>query len=110
MSKIGYNLKKTWNAPNNMFCIDFMGPFPLSNGNLYILIAVDYVSKWVEAVALPSNDSRVVIKFIKEQILNRFVTPRVIISDGASHFMNNIFKTLLVKYGIHNNVATNYHP
>ncbi|XP_061356193.1 uncharacterized protein LOC133300632, partial [Gastrolobium bilobum] len=48
--------------------IDFMGPFPTSYGNKYILVAVDYVSKWVEAVALPTNDSRVVINFIKKNI------------------------------------------
>ena len=54
--------------------IDFMNPFPPSNGNLYILVAVDCVSKWVEAVALPSNDSRVVIKFIKKHIFTYFGT------------------------------------
>nr|GFA79238.1 reverse transcriptase domain-containing protein [Tanacetum cinerariifolium] len=45
--------------------IDFMGPFPSSKGNKYILIAVDYLSKWVEAKALPTNDARVVVKFLK---------------------------------------------
>nr|GEY83412.1 reverse transcriptase domain-containing protein [Tanacetum cinerariifolium] len=45
--------------------IDFMGPFPSSNGNKYILVAVDYLSKWVEAKALPTNDARVVVKFLK---------------------------------------------
>jgi len=45
--------------------IDFMGPFPKSNGNQYILVVVDYVSKWVEAQALPNNDARVVVKFLK---------------------------------------------
>ncbi|GJW19160.1 reverse transcriptase domain-containing protein [Tanacetum coccineum] len=40
--------------------IDFMGPFPSSHGNKYILVAVDYLSKWVEAKALPTNDARVV--------------------------------------------------
>ncbi|GJZ04858.1 reverse transcriptase domain-containing protein, partial [Tanacetum coccineum] len=40
--------------------IDFMGPFPSSRGNKYILVAVDYLSKWVEAKALPTNDARVV--------------------------------------------------
>ena len=45
--------------------IDFMGPFSKSYGNEYILVAVDYVSKWVEAVALATNDARVVIKFLK---------------------------------------------
>nr|GEZ81136.1 reverse transcriptase domain-containing protein [Tanacetum cinerariifolium]GEZ84156.1 reverse transcriptase domain-containing protein [Tanacetum cinerariifolium] len=43
--------------------IDFMGPFPSSKGNKYILIAVDYLSKWIEAKALPTNDARVVVKF-----------------------------------------------
>nr|GEY23635.1 retrotransposon protein, Ty3-gypsy subclass [Tanacetum cinerariifolium] len=42
--------------------IDFMGPFPSSKGNKYILVAVDYLSKWVEAKALPTNNARVVVK------------------------------------------------
>jgi hypothetical protein len=41
--------------------IDFMGPFPNSFGYLYILVAVDYVSKWVEAVACKTNDHKVVV-------------------------------------------------
>nr|GEY88761.1 reverse transcriptase domain-containing protein [Tanacetum cinerariifolium] len=45
--------------------IDFTGPFPSSKGNKYILVAVDYLSKWVEAKALPTNDARVVVKFLK---------------------------------------------
>ncbi|KAL5578548.1 hypothetical protein UlMin_020247 [Ulmus minor] len=66
--------------------IDFMGPFPPSFSNKFVLVAVDYVSKWVEAVALPTNDSRVVIRFLKKNIFARFGTPRAIISDGGSHF------------------------
>ncbi|GJZ52330.1 reverse transcriptase domain-containing protein [Tanacetum coccineum] len=45
--------------------LDFMGPFPNSKGNKYVLVAVDYVSKWVEAQALPMNDARIVIKFLR---------------------------------------------
>ncbi|GJT86154.1 reverse transcriptase domain-containing protein [Tanacetum coccineum] len=60
--------------------IDFMGPFPSSRGNKYILLAVDYLSKWVEAKALPTNDARVVYKFLKS-LFARFGTPRAIISD-----------------------------
>ena len=44
--------------------IDFMGLFPPSFGNLYILVTVDYVSKWIEAAALPTNDAKVVIRFL----------------------------------------------
>ncbi|XP_015167752.1 uncharacterized protein [Solanum tuberosum] len=73
-----------------------MGPFPLSSGNQYILVAVDYVSKWVEAVALPSNDSRVVIKFIKKHIFTRFGTPKAIISDGEN---GECTEEGLVKFG-----------
>nr|GEV27014.1 reverse transcriptase domain-containing protein [Tanacetum cinerariifolium] len=45
--------------------IDFMGPFPNSKGNKYILVAVNYLLKWVEAKALPTNDAKVVVKFLK---------------------------------------------
>nr|GFA54957.1 hypothetical protein [Tanacetum cinerariifolium] len=62
--------------------IDFMGPFPSSRGNNYILVAVDYLSKWVEAKALPTNDARVVCKFLKS-LFARFGAPRAIISDRA---------------------------
>ncbi|KAL6340645.1 hypothetical protein AAG906_010553 [Vitis piasezkii] len=62
--------------------IDFMGPFPMSFGNSYILVGVDYVSKWVEAI----------------------------ISDGGTHFCNKPFETLLAKYGVKHKVATPYHP
>ena len=89
--------------------IDFMGPFPSSRGNQYILVAVDYVSKWVEAVALPSNDAKVGMKFIQKHIFTRFGTPRAMISDGSMHFINNSVHNLLTKYGVRDKVATSYH-
>ncbi|KAL0742243.1 hypothetical protein Bca4012_083756 [Brassica carinata] len=90
--------------------IDFMGPFPSSYGNKYILVAVDYVSKWVEAIASPTNDSRVVVKMFKSNIFPRFGVPRVVISDGGSHFINKVFEGLLKKNGVKHKVATPYHP
>ncbi|KAL5544755.1 hypothetical protein UlMin_008539 [Ulmus minor] len=90
--------------------IDFMGPFPTSFSNKFVLVAVDYISKWDEAVALPKNDSRVVIWFFKKNIFARFGTPRAIISDGGSHFCNKQFDALLSKYGVTHRVATPYHP
>nr|XP_017248025.1 PREDICTED: uncharacterized protein LOC108219212 [Daucus carota subsp. sativus] len=90
--------------------IDFMGPFISSCNNLYILLAVDYVSKWVEVKALPTNTAAVVISFLQKNIFTRFGTPRVIISDEGSHFCNRKFTTLMERFGINHRVATAYHP
>ncbi|CAN6695146.1 unnamed protein product [Malus baccata var. baccata] len=90
--------------------IDFMGPFPSSHGFLYILLAVDYVSKWVDAKATRTNDSRVVADFVKTNIFARFGMPRVLISDGGSHFCNRTIEALLKKYNVTHKVATPYHP
>ncbi|KAK1431640.1 hypothetical protein QVD17_08144 [Tagetes erecta] len=89
--------------------IDFMGPFPLSNGNRYILVAIDYVSKWVEAQALPTNDSRVVVKFLKK-LFTRFGTPRALISDRGTHFCNAVMERALARYGVTHRISTAYHP
>ena len=90
--------------------IDFMGPFLQSFGNLYILLAVDYVSKCVEAVACPRNDTNTVVSFLQKNILSRFGTPRTIISDGGSHFANKIFSKLMSRYGIKHIKSLAYHP
>ena len=90
--------------------IDFMGPFSKSNGNQYILVTVDYVSKWTEAAATPTNDARIIMKFLKKNIFTRFGTSRVIINDGGKHFCNNLFDKLVSKYGVTHKVATVYHP
>nr|GFB03218.1 reverse transcriptase domain-containing protein [Tanacetum cinerariifolium] len=89
--------------------IDFMGLFPSSRGNKYILVAVDYLSKWVEAQALPTNDARVVCKFLKS-LFARFGTPRAIISDRGTHFCNDQFAKVMRKYGVTHRLSTAYHP
>nr|GEV89468.1 DNA-directed DNA polymerase [Tanacetum cinerariifolium] len=89
--------------------IDFMGPFPSSKGNKYILVAVDYLSKWVEAKALPTNDARVVVKFLKS-LFSIFGIPRAIVSDRGTHFCNDQFTRVLIKYGVTHRLATAYHP
>ena len=83
-----------------------MGPFPSSFGYLYILLAVDYVLKWVEAKATRTNDSKVFVDFVKSNIFTRFGTPKAIISDGGIHFCNRIFWALLKKYNITQKVST----
>nr|GEW03163.1 DNA-directed DNA polymerase [Tanacetum cinerariifolium] len=89
--------------------IDFMGPFPSSRRNRYILVAVDYLSKRVEAKALPTNDARVVVKFMKS-LFARFRTPRAIISDRGTHFCNDKFAKVMFKYVVTHRLATAYHP
>jgi len=65
-----------------------MGPFPISFGFNYILLAVDYVSKWVEAKATRINNARVVVDFVRSNIFCRFGVPRAIVSDQGTHFCN----------------------
>ncbi|GKC40758.1 reverse transcriptase domain-containing protein [Tanacetum coccineum] len=89
--------------------IDFMGPFPSFRGNKYILLAVDYLLKWVEAKVLPTNDTRVVYKFLKS-LFTRFGTPRAIISDRGTHFCNDQFSKVMLKYGVTHRLSIAYHP
>nr|GEX82933.1 reverse transcriptase domain-containing protein [Tanacetum cinerariifolium] len=93
----------------NVWVIDFMGPFSSSRGNKYILVAVDYLSKWVEAKALPTNDARVVCKFLKN-LFARFGTPHAIISDRDTYFCNDQFAKVMLKYGVTHRLAIAYHP
>ncbi|GKC90309.1 reverse transcriptase domain-containing protein [Tanacetum coccineum] len=89
--------------------LDFMGPFPNLKGKKYILVAVDYVSKWVRAQALPTNDARVVIKFLK-RLFARFGVPKALISDRGTHFFNSQLEKALQKYGVTHKLPTTYHP
>ncbi|GJU92215.1 reverse transcriptase domain-containing protein [Tanacetum coccineum] len=89
--------------------LDFMGPFPDSRGNKYILVVVDYVSKWVEAQELATNDARVVVKFLKG-LFARFEVPKALISDRGTHFCNSQLEKALQKYGVTHKISMAYHP
>ena len=89
--------------------IDFMGPFPVSFGNVYILLVVDYVSKWVEAKATGTDDARTVSGFVKSHILVRFGIPRAIINDRGTHFCNRVMEALFRKYHVTQKISTSYH-
>ena len=90
--------------------IDFMGPFPSSFRNLYILLVVDYVSKWVEVATCPKNDANTVVELLQRNILSRFGAPRTIIGDGGSHFANKVFDKLMGRFGIKHIMSLAYHP
>ncbi|GJT05545.1 reverse transcriptase domain-containing protein [Tanacetum coccineum] len=89
--------------------IDFMGPFSKSYKFEYILVAVDYVSKWAEAQALPTNDARVVVTFLKK-LFCHFRMPKALISDRGTHFCNKIMEKTMKRYGVNHRFSTSYHP
>ncbi|XP_071723525.1 uncharacterized protein [Rutidosis leptorrhynchoides] len=86
-----------------------MGPFPSSNKCLYILVVVDYVSKWAETKALLTNDAKVVIKFLKS-LFARFGVPMALISNRGTHFANHLMEKVIEKYGVTHRLSTPYHP
>ena len=93
----------------DLWGIDFMGPFPSLDVKEYIIVAVDYVSKWVEAIPTRTKGYREVLRFVMRCLFSRYGCPRAIISNGGSHFNNAHFQALLKKYGVHHHVTDNMH-
>ena len=79
----------------DLWGMDFMGPFPPSFNNLYILLAVDYVSKWVKAIPTRTNDARAMAQFLLSHIFSRFDTPRALIVDNGTHFCNKMIDKVI---------------
>ena len=96
--------------PFDCWGFDFMGPFPSSEGNTHILVAVDYVTKWVEAIPTKSADGETSLKMLLDVIFPRFGVPRYLMTDGGSHFIHGGFRKTLAKYGINHRIASAYHP
>ena len=96
--------------PFDVWGFDYMGPFPASNGYTHILVAVDYVTKWVEAIPTSSADHATSIKMLKEVIFPRFGVPRYLMTDGGSHFIHGAFRKMLAKYDVNHRIASPYHP
>ena len=94
----------------DLWGIDVIGPFPASYNNLYILLAVDYVSKWVEAIPTRTNDAKVVAQFLRSNFFSRFGTPRALITDNGTHFCNKVIDKVLQKYGVRHRTSLAYHP
>jgi hypothetical protein len=90
--------------------IGFMGPFPNSEGCQYILVVVDYVSKWVEALPCRATNVMHSKKMFHEVIFPRYGVSRIVISDEGSHFIDRTFWKALSKVGVDHQIATPYHP
>nr|GEU82509.1 reverse transcriptase domain-containing protein [Tanacetum cinerariifolium] len=102
-------LKRKLTATPILIAPDWDLPFELMCDASYFSIAVDYLSKWVEAKAVPTNDARVVCKFLKN-LFARFGNPCAIISDRGTYFCNDQFAKVILKYGVTHRLATAYHP
>ncbi|GJW38711.1 reverse transcriptase domain-containing protein [Tanacetum coccineum] len=92
-----------WNLPFELMCDASDFAFK------YILVAIDYVSEWVEAQALPTNDARVVVTFLKK-LFCRFRMPKTLINDRGTHFYNKIMERTMKRYGVNHRFSTSYHP
>jgi hypothetical protein len=96
--------------PFDCWGFDFMGPFPPSEGYTHILVVVDYVTKWVEAIPTKSADSETSLKMLKDVIFPRFGMPRYLMTDGGSHFIHGGFRKTLAIYDVNHRIASAYHP
>ena len=98
-------------APFYQIGIDIVGPLPVTDkGNRYIVVAMDYFTKWPEAKALPDATAKEVSNFIYEDIICRHGCPEKIISDRGTHFNNQIMDELMKKFQIKHRFSTPYHP
>ncbi|KAL8098862.1 hypothetical protein AgCh_031544 [Apium graveolens] len=90
--------------------IDIMGPFPRAKGGLrYVLVAIDYMTKWAEAKAMRTINQQDYIKFV-DAIVMRFGIPIVLISDNGSQFVGSDFEAYLKELGIRHKKASVAHP
>jgi transposase InsO family protein len=90
--------------------MNFMGQFPNSEGCKYIMAAIDYVSKWVEALPCWGADAMHSKRMFHEVIFPRYGVPRIVISDGGSHFIDRTLRKALTDVGVDHQIATLYHP
>jgi hypothetical protein len=97
--------------PFHRIGIDFVGPLPLTTkGNKYIIVAMDYFTKWPEARAVPGATAQHAADFIYEDIICRHGCPQIILSDRGTHFRNQLIDKLLEKFQIKHLYSTPYHP
>jgi hypothetical protein len=91
--------------------VDLLGPFPTSvNGNKMLIVAVDYLTKWVELEALPTGKADVVTQFIVDIIVLRHGAPESIITDRGKFFLAGITQNVWEKLGINHKTTSGYHP
>lgn len=97
--------------PFEKWAPDFVGPINLaSRKKRYIIVCTDYVTKWVEAKAIPRATEQVVVDFLHEDIFTRFGVPREIVNDQGSQFTSHLMTALVQQYKIKHRLSSPYHP
>ncbi|MCO5613331.1 hypothetical protein L7F22_067607 [Adiantum nelumboides] len=93
--------------------IDFVGPIappPYKSHAQHIIVATDYLTKWVEAKATTKNDAKTTAQFLYENIFTRYGLPIEIVSDRGTHFINEVIENLLDEFTIIHQKSASYHP
>ena len=95
------------------WAIDFLWPInPLGKqtGAKYIIIVIDYLTRWTEAAPVRDYSTSTTTQFIFENILTRFGCPRILMSDQGTHFLNQTIQLLTEEFQIYHQKSTPYHP
>ena len=97
--------------PFNQWGLDIMGPFPTAVRQLkFLVVRIDYLTKWVEAEALATITERNIRSFVWRNIICRYRIPRVLVSNNRKQFNNNAFRDFCSKLGIKNHYSLPAHP
>uniref|UniRef100_A0A2N9EQY5 Uncharacterized protein n=1 Tax=Fagus sylvatica TaxID=28930 RepID=A0A2N9EQY5_FAGSY len=91
--------------------LDIMGPLPIGRRQLrFLVVAIDYFTKWVEAEPLATITERNIQNFVWKTVICRFGIPRVLVSDNGKQFDNPRFRQFSQELGIHNHYSSPGHP
>ena len=98
-------------GPWDRLAVDAIGPLPVTNnGNRYIVVFIDYLTKWPEAFAVPDITAKTIARLLFDEIICRHSAPKVLLSDRGTNFLSNIVKELCRYFDIHKVQTTAYHP
>ncbi|XP_052117555.1 uncharacterized protein LOC127747557 [Arachis duranensis] len=101
----------TSSRPFSQWGVDLLGPFPVGPGQVkYLIVAIDYYTKWIEAEPLASISSSNCKKFMWRQVITRFGIPEVVISDNGTQFIDKKFTEFLNGLGIRQRFSSVEHP
>ena len=91
--------------------MDLIGPLPVtSQGNRYIIVMTEYLTKWVEAKAIPNKKAETIAEFLYNDVIARFGTPERMLTDQGTEFVNELMTLFWNKYRVKHIITTPYHP